>query len=407
MESAMSSDQVLRLSLAQLKVGMDKPTNITNAIALIEKCVNEDHAEMVVLPECFNSPYGTGFFSEYSEVVPGGNTCQEMAAVAKKHKIWLVAGSIPEKGSDDKLYNTSVVYNPEGEVVGTYRKAHLFDIDIPGMLLFCLSILWQFFGLPVLMHLVIDTAIYKYFFFATVFFTQMFPHYAFFTAGKISFHESDTLSPGSNFLSFKAKNKEGHEFTVGMGICYDMRFPELALIYARQHGCDLLIYPGAFNTTTGNPPLLSFCHLLTLCMWNFVALAPGRCRHAPFRGRCEKNTKYRVENQDNSGFGNCICFSLAMVGVYFTVKMYFIAHFPKCPLIFTSISTLPGPVHWELLARSRALDTQCYVAACSPAQDKSASYVSHAESLVVSPWGAVLANAGKDVSFGRESVVLL
>ncbi|VDK54097.1 unnamed protein product, partial [Dibothriocephalus latus] len=123
---------VLRLSLAQLKVGINKPINIKNAIALIEKCVKEDKAEMVVLPECFNSPYGTGFFSEYSEIIPDGNTCQEMAAVSKNHKIWLVAGSIPEKGSDGKLYNTSVVYNPEGEVVGTYRKVHLFDIDIPG-----------------------------------------------------------------------------------------------------------------------------------------------------------------------------------------------------------------------------------------------------------------------------------
>nr|VZI36720.1 unnamed protein product [Spirometra erinaceieuropaei] len=253
----MASDHVLRLALVQLKVGLDKSTNLKNAIALIEKCVEEHKPEMVVLPECFNSPYGTGYFPEYSETIPDGKTCQKMAAVAKKHKIWLVAGSIPEKASDGKLYNTSVIYNPDGGIVGTYRKAHLFDIDIPG---------------------------------------------------KISFHESDTLSPGSSLFSFPAKNKEGHVFTVGMGICYDIRFPELALIYARQHGCDLLIYPGAFNTTT-------------------------------------------------------------------------------------------GPLHWELLARGRALDTQCYVAACSPAQDTSASYVSHAESLVVSPWAAVLANAGKDEGY--------
>ncbi|VDN08829.1 unnamed protein product [Dibothriocephalus latus] len=133
----------------------------------------------------------------------------------------------------------------------------------------------------------------------------MCPSYALFIAGKISFHESDTLSPGSNFLSFKAKNKDGHVFTVGMGICYDIRFPEFALIYARQRGCDLLIYPGAFNTTTGNPPLF-FCHLLTLC---------GSLSSSPLAGietctiqeTVRKKTKYRIENQENSRFGNHIC----------------------------------------------------------------------------------------------------
>lgn len=57
-----------------------------------------------------------------------------------------------------------------------------------------------------------------------------------------------------------------------------------------------------------------------------------------------------------------------------------------------------GPVHWELLARARALDTQCYVGMCSPACDLEADYVSHAESMITSPWSVVVAKAGKGVS---------
>ena len=52
----------------------------------------------------------------------------------------------------------------------------------------------------------------------------------------------------------------GNEFTcfetpwtnIGIGICYDIRFADLAQIYTRENNCGLLIYPGAFNMTTGN-----------------------------------------------------------------------------------------------------------------------------------------------------------
>ncbi|VDD81914.1 unnamed protein product [Mesocestoides corti] len=252
----MAEDKVLRVALCQMKVGSHKQTNHKTAVGLIEEAIKEHGAELVILPECFNSPYGTQYFPEYAEKIPEGRTCELMGATAKRHGIWLIAGSIPEKAADGKLYNTSVTFNPQGEIVGTYRKLHLFDINIPG---------------------------------------------------KITFKESETLSPGSNFLAFQVTNKAGDPFTVGIGICYDVRFSELALVYSRQMNADLIVYPGAFNTTT-------------------------------------------------------------------------------------------GPLHWELLARGRALDNQCYVAMCSPAQDLGASYVSHAESLVVSPWAAVLANAGKNVS---------
>jgi omega-amidase len=64
--------------------------------------------------------------------------------------------------------------------------------------------------------------------------------------GKISFKESDALAPGNGFTTFKTPFAK-----VGLGICYDIRFADLAQIYTRDMGCQLLLYPGAFNMTTG------------------------------------------------------------------------------------------------------------------------------------------------------------
>ena len=63
--------------------------------------------------------------------------------------------------------------------------------------------------------------------------------------GKMTFKESDALNPGNSFTTFPTPWCE-----VGVGICYDIRFAELAQVYA-QKGCKLLVYPGAFNMTTG------------------------------------------------------------------------------------------------------------------------------------------------------------
>jgi omega-amidase len=66
----------------------------------------------------------------------------------------------------------------------------------------------------------------------------------------MTFKESEVLSPGSEFASFETD----FGAKIGLGICYDIRFPDLAQIYARDFGCNLLVYPGAFNMTTGKSP---------------------------------------------------------------------------------------------------------------------------------------------------------
>lgn len=118
-----------------------------------------------------------------------------LSAVAKETGIWLLGGSIPERDiSDGKVYNTATVYSPKGDLIAIHRKVHLFDIDIPG---------------------------------------------------KIKFKESETLTGGTSVNHFDTDFAR-----IGLGICYDVRFPELAMTNARQ-GCQVVIYPGAFNTTTG------------------------------------------------------------------------------------------------------------------------------------------------------------
>ncbi|XP_017335185.1 omega-amidase NIT2 isoform X1 [Ictalurus punctatus] len=180
-----------RLAVVQLHVTKLKAENLSRAQKLVKEAAGQG-AKVVVLPECFNSPYGTGYFAEYAEKIPGEST-QVLAKLAEECGVYLVGGSIPEE-DEGKLFNTCSVFGPDGKLLLKHRKIHLFDIDVPG---------------------------------------------------KIRFQESETLSPGSSLSVF-----ETPYCRVGVGICYDIRFAELAQIYARK-GCELLVYPGAFNMTTG------------------------------------------------------------------------------------------------------------------------------------------------------------
>ncbi|XP_031167712.2 omega-amidase NIT2 [Sander lucioperca] len=180
-----------RLAVVQLQVTSVKADNLSRARRLVKEAAGQG-SRVVLLPECFNSPYGTCFFSEYAERIPGEST-QVLSEAAKENKVYLVGGSIPEEDGG-KLYNSCTVFGPDGELILKHRKIHLFDIDVPG---------------------------------------------------KIRFQESETLSPGNSLSMFQTPFCK-----VGVGICYDMRFAELAQLYSRE-GCQLLVYPGAFNMTTG------------------------------------------------------------------------------------------------------------------------------------------------------------
>ena len=196
MASLSSSDKTFKLALIQLSVGVNKTANLSRAAQKIEAAKNG--AQVISLPGYFNSPYGAKYCAEYAESIPDGATCAALKQAAQRHKVYLIGGSFPEReviDGKEKLFNTSTVWSPDGNLIGVFRKMHLFDIDIPN---------------------------------------------------KITFRESNTLSPGNNFTVIETPFCK-----IGLGICYDIRFPDLAQIYARNHGCQLLVYLGAFNMRTG------------------------------------------------------------------------------------------------------------------------------------------------------------
>ncbi|MCJ1290423.1 hypothetical protein MMC34_001961 [Xylographa carneopallida] len=182
--------------------GADKALNLSRTRARVLEA-SRAGAGLIVLPECFNSPYGCEFFPRYAEtLLPSPPTAAQsptyhtLAGLAAETRTYILGGSIPEhEPASGRYYNTALLFSPEGTLLATHRKVHLFDIDIPG---------------------------------------------------KITFRESDVLAPG-NKVTLVAVPPYG---TVALGICYDIRFPELAAIAARK-GCFLLLYPGAFNLTTG------------------------------------------------------------------------------------------------------------------------------------------------------------
>ena len=182
----------IKFALCQMNVVDNKKENLKTAHLMIEESVSEN-TDFIILPEMFNCPYSNDKFIEYGEEEHNSPTLSEISTLARINKVYILAGSIPEI-DDDKLYNTSYLFDKQGNIIAKHRKMHLFDIDV---------------------------------------------------TRKISFKESDVLTAGNEFTI--ANTEFGK---IGIGICYDIRFPELARIMV-ENGALILIYPGAFNMTTG------------------------------------------------------------------------------------------------------------------------------------------------------------
>lgn len=182
----------LKIGLCQMNIGEDKNHNLRRAGALMRQAAQQG-AGVVVLPEMFNCPYHQKQFSRFAETELDGESVKYLADLAREYDCYLVGGSIPER-EGERLYNTSLVFNPQGKIIAKHRKIHLFDVDIPG---------------------------------------------------GISFQESAVLSPGDQATSFLTKFGR-----FGLAICYDIRFPELFRLLVAED-VKLVIVPAAFNMTTG------------------------------------------------------------------------------------------------------------------------------------------------------------
>ena len=213
----------MRTALLQMPVTGDKQADVRTAVRQLHQAA--DHkAQIAVLPEMFCCPYRNDCFRAYGEET-GGPVQTVLSETAAARGLYVVGGSIPELAGG-KVYNTSFVYGPDGRQLARHRKAHLFDIDVPG--------------------------------------------------GQ-RFFESDTLSPGNAVTTFET------EFgTMGLCICFDLRFEELARCMCLR-GARAIFVPAAFNMTTGPAHwelLLRQRAVDNQCF--LVGVSPARDEHASY-----------------------------------------------------------------------------------------------------------------------------
>ncbi|MDL2246418.1 carbon-nitrogen hydrolase family protein [Methanobrevibacter sp. OttesenSCG-928-K11] len=188
----------LKLALCQIKVADNKEQNVEKAVEMISTSADKN-ADIAVLPEMFNCPFQNDKFIEYSEEEENSPTLEAISKIANEKNIYVLAGSIPEKvigeDSKEKIYNTSFFFDDNGKIIAKHRKMHLFDIDIP------------------------EKGVHS--------------------------KESEVITPGDKFSVIDTKFGK-----IGMALCYDVRFPELAMLMA-LNGAKILFYPGAFTLVTG------------------------------------------------------------------------------------------------------------------------------------------------------------
>jgi predicted amidohydrolase len=236
----------MRVAVVQMTSTDDLPGNLAAARQLVAEAA-AGGAEWVALPENFAYLRREGNPFPCAQGLDG-EIVGSLREMARRHQIWLLGGSFPEAlPGDERVYNTSVMVSPQGEVEATYRKIHLFDVDLTDR-------------------------------------------------GGGHCRESTSIAPGEEVVI--ARTPFGG---VGLSICYDLRFPEL---YRALESRDIrfLAVPSAFARETGKD-------------------------------------------------------------------------------------------HWEVLLRARAIENQCFVLAPAQWGRHAPDRASHGRSMIIDPWGLVLAVA--------------
>ncbi|MGK2878729.1 MAG: carbon-nitrogen hydrolase family protein [Solirubrobacterales bacterium] len=185
--------QTLIAAAIQMNSQADKAHNNERAHALVREAASEG-AQLVVLPEKFNVMGNTKDYFENAEPLDGP-TIAGLARIAEELQLDIVAGSIVEQvPGQEKLANTSVHIGPDGSIRATYRKIHMFDVEVAGR----------------------------------------------------SYKESDHEDPGDEIVTTDLAGGQ----PIGLTVCYDIRFPELCRILATR-GALIESVPAAFTYTTG------------------------------------------------------------------------------------------------------------------------------------------------------------
>jgi predicted amidohydrolase len=233
----------MRAAAVQLNSTADKASNLETAERLV-RAAARDGARLVVLPEKWNLLGDSATLLEGAEPLDGP-TIEAASSWARELGIHLVAGSIAERVEGrEKAFNTSTLIGPGGELEARYRKIHMFDVDVGG----------------------------------------------------VAYRESEYEEPGDELVIGEVEG-----VTLGMTVCYDLRFPELYRILAVR-GAMVITVPSAFTLDTGKD-------------------------------------------------------------------------------------------HWEVLLRARAIENQAFVVAPNQIGEAPPHYRSYGRSMIVDPWGVVLAQA--------------
>jgi predicted amidohydrolase len=183
----------IRVACVQLTSRDDKAANLETTEQLVARAASLG-ADVVVLPEKWNAIGDAELLHAAAESLEDGESVSAMAEWARSHGITLVGGSITERRPGrEKLSNTSLVFDPSGDVVATYRKIHMFDVEVGGLV----------------------------------------------------YRESDAEEGGDEPVACTAEG-----WKLGLTICYDVRFPELYRILALE-GAILATIPAHFTMHTG------------------------------------------------------------------------------------------------------------------------------------------------------------
>ncbi len=210
----------MRAAAVQLNSTDDKARNLATAERLV-RAAAADGAGLVALPEKWN------LLSGGEELVAGaepldGPSLGAARAWARELGIHLLAGSVSERAPGGRAFNTSVLVGPGGEDVAVYRKIHMFDVDVGG----------------------------------------------------VAYRESEHEEAGEEIVTAPLG-----DLTLGLSVCYDLRFPELFRILAVR-GARLLAIPSAFTLATGRDHWEVLLRARAIENQAFV-LAPNQVGEAP------------------------------------------------------------------------------------------------------------------------------
>lgn len=239
------NDVQIRVAAVQLSSDAHPATNVERACELVRRAASEG-AAYIQLPEYFNYRGPASRYASVAETIPGPTT-ELFGALASELATVIHLGSMFERSSQpDKSFNTSVVIDRTGEILATYRKGHLFDVNVPG---------------------------------------------------EITHEESRHIAAGDQLCVADVLG-----LRLGLSVCFDLRFAELYRQLSLQ-GATVLAVPSSFAVATGR-------------------------------------------------------------------------------------------VHWKVLLRARAIENHAYVIAAAQAGTSAEGVSSFGHSLIVGPWGEILAESG-------------